>query len=182
MLSITTRDEWHSNRFALLYWLPNPLQFGSFLLLPMAYSKVLSSKEQWEAKSRAIGRVYVLLVSGMLVYMVGFALAQAIRERRQFPCVTADHDSEDAPRTCYTMEIASDAFRVLTALCFFALALGVAGYGFKMSKLTASQNREQLIYKPRALAALNCFLVAVFLSKVSTSVAACSATCLPACL
>lgn len=36
----------------------------------------------------------------------------------------------------------------------------------QMAKLTDSQNREQLIYKPRALAALNCFLVAVFLSKV----------------
>ncbi|CAM9895266.1 unnamed protein product, partial [Scytosiphon promiscuus] len=165
VLAITTREEWHSNRFGLLYWLPNPLQFGSFLLLPMAYSKVLSSKKEWEAKSRAVGRVYVMLVCGMLVYMVGFALAQAIRERRQFPCVTADHGSEDAPRTCYTMELDSDAFRVLTSFCFFALAFGVAGYGLKMSKLTASQNREQLIYKPRALAALNCFLVAVFLSK-----------------
>lgn len=60
-------------------------------------SQVLSSKKEWEAKSRAVGRVYVLLVSGMLVYMVGFALAQAIRERRQFPvrscfisCVVCD--------------------------------------------------------------------------------------------
>lgn len=35
-----------------------------------------------------------------------------------------------------------------------------------MSKLTTSQNRAQLIYQPRALAALNCFLVAVFISKV----------------
>lgn len=40
VLAITTREEWHSISFGLLYWLPNPLQFGSFLLLPMAYSKV----------------------------------------------------------------------------------------------------------------------------------------------
>lgn len=41
VLAITTRQEWHSISFGLLYWLPNPLQFGSFLLLPMAYSKVI---------------------------------------------------------------------------------------------------------------------------------------------
>ena len=35
-----------------------------------------------------------------------------------------------------------------------------------MSKLTLSQNRLYLIYHPRALAALNCFLFTVFLSKV----------------
>lgn len=40
VLAITTREEWESVMFGLLYWLPNPLQFGCFLLLPMAYSKV----------------------------------------------------------------------------------------------------------------------------------------------
>lgn len=40
MLAITKKEEWQSVSFGLLYWLPNPLQFGSFLLLPMAYSKV----------------------------------------------------------------------------------------------------------------------------------------------
>ncbi|CBJ31174.1 conserved unknown protein [Ectocarpus siliculosus] len=165
VLAITTREEWESAMFGLLYWLPNPLQFGCFLLLPMAYSKVLSSENDWKAKSRVVGRVYVTLVSGMLVYMVGYALVQVVRESRQFQCVTADKDSKDAPQTCYSMDTTSDAFRVLTGFCFFALAAGVASYGFKMSRLTASQNRAQLIYHPRALTALNCFLVAVFLSK-----------------
>ncbi|CAB1096736.1 unnamed protein product [Ectocarpus sp. CCAP 1310/34] len=165
VLAITTHEEWESAMFGLLYWLPNPLQFGCFLLLPMAYSKVLSSEKDWKAKSRFVGRVYVTLVSGMLVYMVGYALVQVVRESRQFQCVTADQDSKDAPQTCYSMDTTSDAFRVLTGFCFFALAAGVASYGFKMSRLTASQNRAQLIYHPRALTALNCFLVAVFLSK-----------------
>ncbi|CAM9259082.1 unnamed protein product [Ectocarpus sp. 12 AP-2014] len=165
VFAITTREEWESTMFGLLYWLPNPLQFGCFLLLPMAYSKVLSSEKDWKAKSRVVGRVYVTLVSGMLVYMVGYALVQVVRESRQFQCVTADQDSKDAPQTCYSMDTTSDAFRVLTGFCFFALAAGVASYGFKMSRLTASQNRAQLIYHPRALTALNCFLVAVFLSK-----------------
>ncbi len=44
-LSITTREEWQSISFGLLYWLPNPLQFGSFLLLPMAYSKVQYARQ-----------------------------------------------------------------------------------------------------------------------------------------
>eukprot|EP00903_Cladosiphon_okamuranus_P022440 g20641.t2 len=165
VLSITTREEWHSISFGLLYWLPNPLQFGSFLLLPMAYSKVLSPSNLWEVHSRTVGRAYVTLVSSMLVYMVGFAVAQAMSDNRRLRCVTADKDSENAPATCYDMELNNQAFRVLTGFCFFALAAGVAGYGFQMSKLTSSQNRAQLIFQPRALAALNCFLVAVFLSK-----------------
>lgn len=60
------------------------------------------------------------------------SLPDEFETRMTTQCVTADHGSEDAPRTCYTMELASDAFRVLTAFCFFALAFGVAGYGFKV--------------------------------------------------
>lgn len=46
--------------------------------------QVLSSEKDWKAKSRVVGHVYVTLVSGMLIYMVGYALVQVVRERRQF--------------------------------------------------------------------------------------------------
>lgn len=57
VLAITTRQEWHSISFGLLYWLPNPLQFGSFLLLPMAYSKVIINayRTRFFAMARQIG-------------------------------------------------------------------------------------------------------------------------------
>lgn len=56
-----------------------------------------------------------------------------LKKKNTTQCVTAGQDSEDTPpRTCYDMELNSDAFRVLTGLCFFALAAGVAGYGFQV--------------------------------------------------
>ncbi|CAN0510384.1 unnamed protein product, partial [Scytosiphon promiscuus] len=39
-MTIITEDRWHGDIFYLLYWLPNPLQFGSFSLLPLFYSQV----------------------------------------------------------------------------------------------------------------------------------------------
>lgn len=54
-------------------------------------------------------------------------------------CVTADQDSKDAPQTCYSMDTTSDAFRVLTGFCFFALAAGVASYGFKVRVASCSE-------------------------------------------
>ncbi len=44
--------------------------------------QVLCPKKQWEAHSRTVGRAYVALVSSMTVYMVGFALVQAVRDNR----------------------------------------------------------------------------------------------------
>lgn len=40
VLTITTGDQWRAQVFYLLYWLPNPLQFASFLLLPLFYTQV----------------------------------------------------------------------------------------------------------------------------------------------
>ena len=39
-MTITAGERWHGDTFYLLYWLPNPLQFGSFSLLPLFYSQV----------------------------------------------------------------------------------------------------------------------------------------------
>eukprot|EP00904_Undaria_pinnatifida_P005066 jgi/Undpi1/168/HiC_scaffold_1.g00165.m1 len=170
VMTITAGERWHGDTFYLLYWLPNPLQFGSFSLLPLFYSQVLSSKREWRARSRIIAPVYITLVSGMLLYMVGWTILTALRERKEFQashrqCPAADPNARKPTRGCYEMEFASEAFRVLTATCFFALAAVVAASGVKMSRLTLSQNRLYHIYQPRALAALNCFLFTVFLSK-----------------
>lgn len=59
-------------------------QGGNTLYTAAACWQVLSSEKDWKAKSRVVGRVYVTLVSGMLVYMVGYSLVQVVRERRQF--------------------------------------------------------------------------------------------------
>ena len=40
IMTIMTEERWHGDMFYLLYWLPNPLQFGSFSLLPLFYSQV----------------------------------------------------------------------------------------------------------------------------------------------
>ncbi|CAM9279596.1 unnamed protein product, partial [Laminaria digitata] len=89
IMTITTEEHWHGDTFYLLYWLPNPLQFGSFSLLPLFYSQVLSSKREWKARSRIITPVYITLVSGMLLYMVGWTIRTALQERKEFE-VTID--------------------------------------------------------------------------------------------
>lgn len=60
-----------------------------------------------------------------------------------FQCVSAapepsqpqDQHSEGVEKeeSCYDMELANDAFRLLTAMCFFALAAVVAAYGLQVT-------------------------------------------------
>ena len=52
-------------------------------------SQVLSSKREWKAKSRIITPVYITLVSGMLLYMVGWTIRTAIQERKEFEVINA---------------------------------------------------------------------------------------------
>ena len=58
MSTITAGDKWEANVFYLLYWLPNPLQFGSFLILPLFYSQVTFFRD----------------ISGTATYFVGSTL------------------------------------------------------------------------------------------------------------
>lgn len=46
-------------------------------------------------------------------------------------CVSAAPSTHHAKR-CYRMEFSSDSLRMLTGLCFFALAIVVATYGMKV--------------------------------------------------
>ncbi|CAM9500505.1 unnamed protein product, partial [Discosporangium mesarthrocarpum] len=172
MLTIYSMQHWRSSTFYILYWLPNPLQFGCFLLLPLFYSQVLSSRRGWRRLWAFIRPSYISLISGMTTFMIASSILMATegqRGQQQYKCVSARPTSHGHGKAhhhhCYRMDFSSDAFRLLSALCFFALSIFVAAFGVQVAKLEAWQHRRFLIYQPRALAVVNCILFAVFLSK-----------------
>ncbi|KAG5190469.1 hypothetical protein JKP88DRAFT_266933 [Tribonema minus] len=159
-LTITTDGIHSASAFYLLYWAPNPLQFANFLLLPLFYGQVVSTRRKWATQWRYIRPVYIAITTSMVVFMAITAIISAVEEHLEYKCL-----SEDSKRDCYHPPYQAEGFRVVTTFCFFALAVIVAAYGIQMARLQESQHRRFLIYEPRALAILNSVLFSVFLSK-----------------
>ncbi|CAM9338077.1 unnamed protein product, partial [Chrysoparadoxa australica] len=153
--------DFNSLSLYLLYWIPNPLQFATFLLLPLFYSQVVTKRKTWESQWWIIRAVYVIVTSSLVGFMVAWGIKTAIQERQEYLCISLQHHRcyrfEDTPKRNY--------FRTISTTLFFALAAIVAGFSVKMSRLEAWQNHRYLIYQPRVLAALNSLLFTVFLSK-----------------
>jgi hypothetical protein len=88
-----------SASFYMLYWLPNPIQFANYLLLPLFFGQVLSSRRKWPKTWRYIRPIYIALTASMVSFMVLSSIKAAILERQEYKCLTEHKDSSD--HLCY---------------------------------------------------------------------------------
>jgi hypothetical protein len=108
-LSLTLLTPFPLSLFYLLYWLPSPLQFSSFMILPLFYAELfhvkLSSSSHpsmtslWiqgagSTKHRLLGRSewvfkwlvrpsYLFLTFGMVAFMITWIIITGVRERHE---------------------------------------------------------------------------------------------------
>ena len=47
VLSIVRKRPWSTSTFYLVYWLPHPIQFAMYLLVPLFYFKVPAQRPFW---------------------------------------------------------------------------------------------------------------------------------------
>ena len=79
LLTITSRDQWEAFQFYILYWLPAPLEFGSFMLVPLFFGQVLYP-DIWKVHSPWILPVYGVVTFGLISFMVMWALLAAMEQ------------------------------------------------------------------------------------------------------
>eukprot|EP01041_Mallomonas_annulata_P005440 gene5440-10912_t len=120
-LTITAIAKWGNSTFYILYWVPCPLEFGSFLLLPLFFAQILYPKE-WKTYWSYVCSIYMAVVFGLTGFMVCWAI---LREKFDVGC--NDNDSS----SCFYSEYTSMPLRGVTAICFLFLAATQAAYGLK---------------------------------------------------
>jgi hypothetical protein len=148
--AIYSTGYWSAVRFYILYWLPHPIQFAMYLIIPIFYVQILSktgrhrfgmSASLWQKRRKCIRNTYIAVVAAMLVFLVGFVLAAAVLEKKEYRCVSRhwhrgrsgrDHrsggSSGESSDSCYR-DMSAKPVRFLSASCFLFLSVVIAVYG-----------------------------------------------------
>jgi glycopeptide antibiotics resistance protein len=71
--TVTSTTIWDESYFELLYWMPNPLQFGSFLLFPLFFSQVLY-RGKWKNVWTYVRPIYIIALACIVVFQLFWAL------------------------------------------------------------------------------------------------------------
>jgi hypothetical protein len=76
LCTITSTSSWGVFSFYSLYWLPNPLQFGSFMLLPLFFAQILYPDE-WKRHWIFVRPLYYLFLIFLVLFQIIWALLAA---------------------------------------------------------------------------------------------------------
>jgi len=178
-LSIISTTSWDVSTFYLLYWMPCPFQFSSFMLLPLFFSPKLYPakwKEYWNFSIN----VYITIIVILIVFQIVWTFVAAFKMKMISTLCENDNEGNDdtaghltpaptAPSSlvdCYHTEYAGNTFRVIAAVCSLLLAIMQGLYGYKIANSDSKNHHEQfLISNQTHLGVVNVFLVLSFLSR-----------------
>lgn len=139
--AIYSADNWSAVRFYLLYWLPHPIQFAMYLIIPIFYVQIIGLSETgrqrfgmlatlWQKHRKCMRSTYIGVVTSMLVYLVGVVFTAATVENKEYRCVSRHwrRHKDDNADACYH-DISAKPMRYLSASCFLFLSVVIAVFG-----------------------------------------------------
>ena len=80
-LTIWTTKSWDPALFYILYWMPNPIQFAAFLLLPLFFAQI-SHRKQWRSGWKYIRPLYIAFTVGASIFIITWSVLAAVQDRR----------------------------------------------------------------------------------------------------
>ena len=160
ILTVVGTTEMSTWLFYALYWMPVPIEFGSFMLLPLFFSQVLYP--EWKKHWGCIRFVYISSICALILFQALWIVLTALEMQRETICGKTE---EGKSEHCFHTEFSSDAFRVISACCFLFLAAAQGSYGYQLTFLDPRLHERYLISSPKILAAVNTILVVSFLSR-----------------
>lgn len=163
-LTLVTSVEWNPLTFYILYWMPSPFQFSSFMLLPLFCAQILYPTI-WKEYGNKIRVVYIGIIIIIVLFQTLWSILAAYEtnNKRRY-CGGVIQENHDDPYCLHT-DYSSDAFRAVTALCFISLAIIQALYGFKFKQLDEKTHERFLTTSPQYLFYVNIVLFTSFISK-----------------
>jgi hypothetical protein len=172
LLTITSDHSWEAIQFYILYWLPAPLEFASYMLVPLFFGQVLYP-EFWKDNSRWVLPVYGVGTLSLVLFMVTWAVLAAT-EQEQKPCdplqaLQQKIELDDVMRHhCFQMVFSSDVFRIVSAMCFVVLAGFQMLFACKLGALPQEQAAHYVqffLMEPRYVSMVCYVLFCSFLSE-----------------
>lgn len=150
----------------ILYWIPCPFEYGSFMLLPLFFAQVLYPRE-WRVYAPYIFPTFSILILTMTlttIVWVYFTINSSDTGQSVYCTNNKDDDDQDG-NSCSQLEFASYVFRWFTASIFVALAALQGLYSLKLLSLDSQQYMRFLITSPEWIGILNCILFISFASR-----------------
>ena len=77
--TMTTSVAWTPAAYYFLYWMPVPLEFGSFMLLPLYFAQILYPNE-WKSYWRMLRPFYIVGIMGLLSFQAIYILMSLFYE------------------------------------------------------------------------------------------------------
>lgn len=83
LLTVVSITTWDSITFFMLYWLPNPLQFGAFFLLPLFFGQILYPNN-WKENWSFWRIIYVGVILSLTVFQIMWSIMSSYENVRVF--------------------------------------------------------------------------------------------------
>lgn len=163
---------WNPVTLYTLYWMPHPIQFGSYLILPLFYMQIISKNPSgsslWDSRWQCMRIVYIIAVTLMLLFIMGGGIVVELRSKEEHDCLY-HYNGYTNYNKCYHNEMTLTPVRYVVAGCFIFLSLVLALLQFQLMRLESTQTYTQvkqfLTTNLHTLGILNCVLFLAFLSK-----------------
>lgn len=130
LATLTSFMKWSSTTFFVLYWMPTPLEFGAFMLLPLYFAQILYPAE-WKKYWSYVRPVYFGFIFGIFLFQSVWSYWRPSDKDKHCDNVVDDYFAEE----CFRTEDSSSAFREITAVCFLFLAFIQCWFGVKVCSL-----------------------------------------------
>jgi len=77
LITMTSTQQWSAFSFYFLYWMPNPLEFASFMLLPLFFAQILYPVE-WKKYWGYVQPVYIAVIAALIIFQALWAFLAAL--------------------------------------------------------------------------------------------------------
>lgn len=159
--TLTSSQTWDAFSFYILYWIPNPIEFGSFMLLPLFFAQIIYPNE-WQRYWACICPVYTTLIVSFVSFQALWALLAAYEETMKESCYKKHHNPNI---DCFHTEYSSNIFRFSTAFSFLLLAILQSLYAVRVHYMDSKQYQRYMISSRTSIAIVNGLLILSFLSR-----------------
>ena len=170
LLTIISTTNWDVFTFYFLYWIPNPIEFGSFLILPLFLLQILYPAD-WKKHWPFWRPVYVGCMVSLVVFQVIWSLLSVWDERSEDNSGGDSNNSSSRSSDSvgvedhHTESVVSGLFRWMNAVSFFILSLVQMVYALEVRNMDEKTFCRHFLTSKTVINYVNSVLILSFITR-----------------